>query len=71
METLKQEILKVLAEGAMTSGEIRNRLNSQQAGWDVSQSEVSSALFSLLKQGKVAHEQRLWRLTALRKNPPE
>ena len=69
METLKQEILKVLAEGPMPSGEIRNLLNRKQ--WGVSQSEVSSALYSLLKQGKVAHEQRLWKLTALPKNPPE
>ncbi len=71
METLKQEILKLLAEGAMTTGEIRNRLNSQQARWDVSQSEVSSALFSLLKQGKVTHDQRVWKLATLPKNPAE
>ncbi|HEX2715619.1 MAG TPA: hypothetical protein VHM88_25845 [Candidatus Acidoferrales bacterium] len=62
METLKQEILKLLAEGAMPAAEIRNRLNGQQTGWDVSQSEVSSAVFSLLKQGKVTHDQRLWML---------
>jgi hypothetical protein len=40
-------------------------------GWDVNQSEVSSALFSLLKQSRVTHDERLWRLTVLPENPPE
>lgn len=35
METLKQEILKLLAEGAMPAAEIRNRLNGQQTGWEL------------------------------------
>lgn len=56
---MEQEILKVLAEGAMAPGEIRNRLNSN--GWDVSLNDVMSALLSLLKEGQVAQDKRIWR----------
>ncbi len=57
METLKQEILKLLTERAMTAGDIRNRLNGQ--GWDVSQDEVAKALHSMFEKGQIAHDQRL------------
>ena len=40
MEVLQQEIVKLLAKGAMTAGEIGNRLNGQPAGWDVSQDDA-------------------------------
>ena len=69
METLKQEILTLLAEGTMTPGEIRNWLNSQQAAWDVSQSEVISTLHSLLKQGKVALDQHSVEVDCLAQKP--
>ena len=36
MELLHQEIVKLLAKGATTAGEIRNRLNGQPLGLDVS-----------------------------------
>lgn len=39
---LQKEIIKLLANGPMTDGEIRNRLNSQM--WDVSHEDVLDAL---------------------------
>jgi hypothetical protein len=45
MTVLQQEIVKLLANGAMTAGAIRSELNSQQ--WDVSQSDVLGALHKL------------------------
>jgi hypothetical protein len=50
METLKQEILKLLAEGATKPREIRNLLNSMQP--HECQSEVDGALRALFKEGK-------------------
>jgi hypothetical protein len=62
-ESLKQTILKLLADGAMTTGEIRSKLNGFPLGLDVSMSDVHSALHSLLKKGNVIHDgKHLWRV---------
>ena len=56
---LQQEIVKLLANGAMTADEIKNRLNGQPAGWDVSLDDVFSALRRL--EGQLVVE-CLWRI---------
>ena len=59
MDALQSEILKLLAEhGQMHWGTIRNKLNGQPAGWDVSDSDVHGALYFLLKAGKVNRDNR-------------
>ena len=45
MTVLQQEIVKLLAKGAMSAGAIRNELNGQH--WDVSQNDVLGALHKL------------------------
>ncbi len=59
MEVLHQEIIKLLAGGATTAGDIRNGLNGSPAGWDVSQDEVVEALHRLEGQRFV---ECLWRI---------
>lgn len=44
MEILHQEIVKLLAEGAIAPGKIRNALDGIPQGWDVSQDDVLDAL---------------------------
>lgn len=60
MEVLQQEIVKLLAKGAMTAGEIRNRLNGQPLGLDVSLDDVLHALRRL--EGHLVVE-CLWRIS--------
>ncbi len=59
MEALQQEIVRLLAEGPLTTGDIKNRLNSQPAGWDVSLDDVDKELRRLEAMLIV---QRLWRI---------
>ena len=59
MEVIQQEILKLLTDEAMTTGAIRNRLNGQGYGLDVSQGEVAEALHYLFQRKRVAHNQKL------------
>ena len=60
MNVLQQEIVKLLAKGSMTAGAIRNALNGQPAGWDVSQDDVLDALRRLEGQFIV---ECLWRIS--------
>jgi len=54
MGALHREILKLLTEhGQMHWGTIRNKLNGQPAGWDVSDRDVLGALDFLLNTGNV------------------
>jgi hypothetical protein len=65
-DVLQREILKILAErGQVHWGGIRNTLNGQPAGWDVSDRDVQSALDSLFSVGKVHRQGELWSLAAL------
>jgi len=61
MDALHREILKLLTEhGQMHWGNIRNKLNGQPAGWDVSDSDVLGALDRMLKAGNVSRDGDQW-----------
>ena len=61
MDALHREILNILAEGGrMHWGTIRNKLNGQPAGWDVSDRDVQRALESLFRAGKVHKQGDFW-----------
>lgn len=67
MVALHREILKLLAEhGQMHWGDIRNKLNGQPAGWDVSDRDVRDALDFLLKAGDVNRDGDQWSLAKQR-----
>jgi hypothetical protein len=61
MGALHREILKLLTEhGRMHWGDIRNKLNGQPAGWDVSDRDVHGALDSLLEARHVNRDGDRW-----------
>lgn len=57
MEALRQEILKLLVAGPLTTSDIKNRLNSQ--GGDVSIEEVDEVLRRL---EAMLFVERLWKI---------
>jgi hypothetical protein len=60
-EALHKEILKLLSEGPMMPGTIRNILNG--SGWDVGQIDVNSVLHSLQRREQVVPDDSgRWRL---------
>ena len=60
MDVLQQEIVKLLADGSVSAGDIRNRLNGSPVGWDVSQVDVAKALRGL-EDGQFV--ECVWRIT--------
>ena len=61
MDALHREILELLNEhGQMNWGTVRNKLNGQPAGWDVSDRDVKTALEALFRAGKVHKQGDMW-----------
>lgn len=67
MEFTHQQIVKMLQQGPMTAGDIRNRLNGEVRGLDVSQDEVLDALRRLEAQLIVECQ---WRINQTRVQTP-
>lgn len=67
MNALQSEIARLLNENEqMHWGDIRNTLNGQPAGWDVSDRDVQGSLDSLLKAGSVNRDGDQWSLAKQR-----
>lgn len=66
---LGQAILRLLALRPMKPRQIRNALNDER--WDVTQRDVSSALFLLFKMHQIIrdHRNELWMLPPPQRNP--